>query len=88
MTHQTLSQTQNLCRDAAERGRVFAPDPSSCNRYIWCDLVEGVTHTLDCRNGNPQFPFFSEDFCVATNTHCTPMTNLCPPAGQPDILVI
>lgn len=84
----SFEQGQNLCRDAEANKRVFAPDPSNCNRYIWCENLDpSITHILDCRDNNPNFPFFRDDFCVTTNEHCNPPLLMCPPADQPDIMI-
>lgn len=78
---------QDLCRDAAVRGQTFAADPSSCERYLFCHADTGITETFDCRDVNPNTPFFFNDTCIATNNHCIPLTNLCPPTDQMDVMV-
>lgn len=77
---------QNLCRDAYEKGSMFAIDPSNCGRYLFCQET-GVTHTLSCASQNAAFPFFSLNGCIETGTHCTPVSMLCPPHGDMDVMV-
>jgi hypothetical protein len=83
------NRPQNLCRDAEERGFTFAADPSDCSRYLWCDIdpnsqaIRRVVQ-LQCLDPNP---FFIENYCTSSNTHCEPISVLCPPANQNDIMV-
>lgn len=88
LIYQTSAQTprpQNLCRDATEAGSIFAADPSDCRLYLFCD--ESGTFTLSCELANSAFPFFNFDRCIDTSGHCMPLTTLCPPQGELDIMV-
>ena len=89
------SATQNLCNEAKAKGFDFAPDPSDCTRYLYCERdsansddetnIKSV-HYLQC-NQTSTHKYFKDGTCVTDDLHCQGSMDLCPPSGTPDYKV-
>lgn len=89
------SAQQNLCNEAKAKGFDFAPDPSDCTRYLFCERdstnsnvdtnIKSV-HYLQCNQTTPN-KFFKDGTCITTDLHCQTSMDLCPPSGTKDYKV-
>jgi hypothetical protein len=60
-------QNQDLCAEAKAKGFTFANDPSSCDRYLYCEYNDDGsfknTLQLSCSADYPDSPNFFDDGC-------------------------